>query len=318
MEDSAVDSQVIRLHKDAQQQQPEHLDDLISYKERRRRQNPDRKRHGARNQHKMKDFVRWLVATFPRQLDCSAAQAPILDVAGGKGELAARLCVCHQKKVILVDPRPSDPLLCFEMNVLPKLPKKWREKLLEKRKQSECQEEEHTIKESVKSTGVTDGSSISSSPYLQALFQERFQQLVMYFDHATLKTNDLHEAVRGSCLLVGMHADGATEAIVDAALQYNKPFCVVPCCVFPNLFPERRLNIITRQEVIATEEAAAKMTEPLHDTSSCKKQETMTSSVPVRTYEQFCEYLLQKDPRFQMTTLPFEGRNVAIWWDGKD
>ena len=42
------------------------------------------------------------------------------------------------------------------------------------------------------------------------------------------------------------------------------------------------------------------------------------TSVKVRSYEQFCRYLVQKDERFVMETLPFEGRNIAIWWDGKD
>ena len=31
----------------------------------------------------------------------------------------------------------------------------------------------------------------------------------------------------------------ATEAIVDAGLKYGKPFAVVPCCVFADLFPAR-------------------------------------------------------------------------------
>ena len=40
--------------------------------------------------------------------------------------------------------------------------------------------------------------------------------------------------------VIGMHPDQATEAIVDFALQYSKPFAVVPCCVFPDLFKHRR------------------------------------------------------------------------------
>jgi hypothetical protein len=38
----------------------------------------------------------------------------------------------------------------------------------------------------------------------------------------------------------------------------------------------------------------------------------------VRSHEQFRRYLVaSKDTRFKMETLPFEGRNVAIWWDGR-
>jgi hypothetical protein len=38
--------------------------------------------------------------------------------------------------------------------------------------------------------------------------------------------------------------------------------------------------------------------------------------IPVRTHDQFCKYLLAKDDRFVKEILPFDGRNVAIWWDG--
>ena len=42
-------------------------------------------------------------------------------------------------------------------------------------------------------------------------------------------------------IFVGLHSDQATEAIVDYALLSGRPFAVVPCCVFPKLFPTRRL-----------------------------------------------------------------------------
>jgi hypothetical protein len=238
--------------------------------------NPDRKRHGARNQHKMKDFVKWLLATFPDTVatsrstrssesdDTTTTMAPthILDVAGGKGELAARLCMCHLTSVVMVDPRPADVAHCYESLVLPKIPKKWQQRLEERR--------------------------ASNPQFVEEMVQERFRQLVMPMDDHTLATStELQEAVRDARLLVGMHADGATEAIIDAALLYKKPFVVVPCCVFPNLFQERR---------VSTDEG---------------------NTVPVRSHEQFCRYLQEKDARFQRCILPFEGRNIAIWWDGQ-
>ena len=42
-------------------------------------------------------------------------------------------------------------------------------------------------------------------------------------------------------IFVGLHSDQATETIVDYALLSGRPFAVVPCCVFPKLFPTRRL-----------------------------------------------------------------------------
>ena len=36
-----------------------------------------------------------------------------------------------------------------------------------------------------------------------------------------------------------MHPDQATGSIVEFAMENHKPFAVIPCCVFPRLFPNR-------------------------------------------------------------------------------
>ncbi|CAE7034728.1 unnamed protein product [Symbiodinium sp. CCMP2456] len=41
--------------------------------------------------------------------------------------------------------------------------------------------------------------------------------------------------------VVAMHPDEATDAVVELALLARCPFAVVPCCVFPTLFSDRRL-----------------------------------------------------------------------------
>mmetsp|Transcript_12468 Transcript_12468/g.31396 ORF Transcript_12468/g.31396 Transcript_12468/m.31396 type:complete len:392 (+) Transcript_12468:58-1233(+) len=309
-----------------------------------------KKRHGARNQHRHKFFVKWLISTFdleqssissistvhsgdsnsiasvgedknksddndvsdvkhnPETDDCDKNatvddknssqdstcatrtsylyQEPhILDVAGGRGEVSARLTMCHTQRVVMVDPRPADIVDCFERIVLPKIPNKWQRRLEEQRK--------------------------GNPDFVQNKVESRFQQLVTTFDSPKIMFDmkddnipvptplgsrsdliELQAAVQHATLIVGLHADGATEAIVDAALKYNKPFVVVPCCVFPNFFPMRRLIID-------------------------QKDGGPPQTIPVRSHEQFCTYLHQKDPRFVMEELPFEGRNIAIWWDGK-
>jgi hypothetical protein len=75
-----------------------------------------------------------------------------------------------------------------------------------------------------------------------------------------------------------MHPDQATEPIVDAALRLNKPFAVVPCCVFPDAFPERALD-----------------------------------GAPVRSYAQFLDYLRAKDPGIETAYLPFQGRSRVLY-----
>ena len=218
--------------------------------------NPQRKRHGARNQHRHKGFVKWIIDTFTL-----GDNLHVLDVAGGKGEVSARLTMCHRQNVVMVDPRPADIVNCYETLVLPKIPNKWQRRLEEQRKEN--------------------------PNFVKEIVDERFQQLVTTFDDQSLAiSEDLQDAVKEASVILGLHADGATEAIVNAALNHQKPFVVVPCCVFPNLFKKRRV-------------------------------EENGQMVPVRSHEQFCKYLANKDARFKIEVLPFDGRNVAIWWDGK-
>ncbi len=40
--------------------------------------------------------------------------------------------------------------------------------------------------------------------------------------------------------IVALHPDEATGVIVQTAVQNKIPFCVIPCCVFSRLFPERK------------------------------------------------------------------------------
>ena len=84
-------------------------------------------------------------------------------------------------------------------------------------------------------------------------------------------------------LLLGMHPDEPTEAIIDVALKHGLPFAVVPCCVFADLYPNRKLW---------SEE---------------------DGETPVRTYEQFLEYLLAKDASLRIETLPFQGKCNVIY-----
>lgn len=48
--------------------------------------------------------------------------------------------------------------------------------------------------------------------------------------------------LRSVKLVVGFHPDQATEACIDLALCLGVPFCIVPCCVFPSEFPNRRVK----------------------------------------------------------------------------
>jgi hypothetical protein len=130
---------------------------------------------------------------------------------------------------------------------------------------------------------------------------------------AELMSSSVLASTLSSCaLLYGMHADGATEALVDYALAHDKPFAVVPCCVFPGAAPHRRVR--RRCEPSAADPAAS--TEPSDVAHAVAADEW----VPVRSYDQFLDYLQAKHPSIQRANLSFEGRNTVLYRtvDNKD
>jgi hypothetical protein len=120
--------------------------------------------------------------------------------------------------------------------------------------------------------------------------EAQVRHLATWFDTAFVEES--HNDVWRHCSVVlGMHPDEATEDIIDLALAHDKPFAVVPCCVFWKRDPHRKTP----------------------------------NGKAVRTWEQFCEYLAAKDDgkqqqgggggggRIQIATLPFPGRNLVIY-----
>jgi len=81
-----------------------------------------------------------------------------------------------------------------------------------------------------------------------------------------------------SVLVVGLHPDQATGAIVQTAVSNQKPFAVVPCCVFARLFPEREVN-----------------------------------GVSVTTFSQLCLWLMSKHKNIRAKMLPFSGQNLVLY-----
>jgi len=77
---------------------------------------------------------------------------------------------------------------------------------------------------------------------------------------------------RDCSVLVGLHPDEATIPIVDIGLALQISWVVVPCCVF-----------------------GIKL--GLQNGNKC-----------VRSYDDLCQFILEKDPRIRQTTLPFRGR----------
>jgi len=81
--------------------------------------------------------------------------------------------------------------------------------------------------------------------------------------------------------IVALHPDEATGIIVQTAVQNKIPFCVIPCCVFSRLYPER-INPRGRGGVVST-------------------------------YYELIDWLVNLHPAIRVTRLPFEGANIAVW-----
>ena len=94
-----------------------------------------------------------------------------------------------------------------------------------------------------------------------------------------MKDPELTSLVLSASILVGVHPDEATEAIVDTAIHFKIPFAIVPCCLHSALYPDRMLAI----------------------------------DRVVNSYDLFIEYLTSKHSSIQRVHLPFDGRNICLY-----
>ncbi|KAI8384664.1 uncharacterized protein BYT42DRAFT_563245 [Radiomyces spectabilis] len=206
--------------------------------------------HKSKKPHAMRAmiFAEWIFHTFapilPRGFEA-------LDIAGGKGELAMFMSRGYGIPTTVVEPNER------------KRPPYWYTRLL------------RLMLVHISKNGVIDerqGWPCDVEPqYLPSMLD----------DELLNRETALLDKV---ALLVGLHADQATEPIVDAALSLGKPFAVVPCCVFSHQFRSRRLQ----------------------------------SGKPVTTTEDLIQYLCEKDTNgrgtIRKTYLDFEGKNVVVYW----
>lgn len=90
--------------------------------------------------------------------------------------------------------------------------------------------------------------------------------------------------LEGCGAVLAMHPDEATEGSVDVALAAGRQFAVVPCCVFPHLFPHRKLR----------------------------------NGSAVVKLGSFIRYLREKDSRIRMARLGFAGCNTVVFMTAMD
>lgn len=193
-------------------------------------------------------FAAWLIDTFGRKLLCGGCG--VVDVAAGKGMLSAELCW-------QLDYSSIAEVRCEKCG--PAQGTRWS------LQNSDGELLHCTLVEPAPRDGFEELKPPNSS------------LLVESFD-STFPASHL-ELSSGCSIFVGLHPDQPTEAIVDVALALGKPFAVVPCCVFSNLFPLRQQA--TGQHVVG--------------------------------YGSFIRYLKAKDPRIESARLNFQGRNRVLF-----
>ncbi len=75
--------------------------------------------------------------------------------------------------------------------------------------------------------------------YLHA--SKGFEQITTFFNNQQFM--EAHKSIWNKAdLIIGLHPDEATDDIIEMSMQDFKPFVCVPCCVFPNKFPNRKLK----------------------------------------------------------------------------
>ena len=202
-------------------------------------------------------FAAWLVSTYGR--GALSKGTGVLDVAGGKGELCAALNALGVPCVLL---EPDARGLATSLGV---------------------------------AGGAGGGGSAPATTQVVVASLEGDGSSLLARGNATHASDEEKRAsalVRGASIVVGMHADAATEPIVDLALALGVPFAVIPCCVLPALFPFRTIAVVGKKT---------------------------TTRQKVRSYRAFCQYLLDKASDrglapFQTDHLAFVGKNQVIFY----
>ena len=286
-----------------------------------------RARAGAPNSDRGAKFAEWLASTFGT--DALAAGGGVLDVAGGSGALAFELGVRRGINTTVVDPRRLrlDASQQRTVRYLQARPAARVPSAASALAAQEAAGQQGTIDGSSAPAGLGDDARAAlgptdwgrhfpeegGSPTAWVVGErgghggDRPRRVLVWhlgqcFDAEFVRSQGAL-AWRDCSVVVGMHPDEATEAIVDMAIQHGKPFAVVPCCVFWRSNQRRMLREVA---------AAAN-----DDDNEGPTAETMGAFTTVKSWSQFCDYLQAKAPGvIQRAELPMRGRNIVLFAHG--
>jgi hypothetical protein len=190
----------------------------------------------------------------------------VLDVAGGKGDLSWLLCNIDGANSVVVDPRCTDhsklereALWYYQHRNESILGK--QSPLMDLQVQPPYLAARHLrifmddkLLDSLNNTEKTD---LDWEKFWKEA-NERSENLPEMLHHQPRSKTDAAAAcateastiknpidgrniIESTTLILGFHPDEGTEPCINLALKLKIPFAVVPCCVFPNLFNNRKL-----------------------------------------------------------------------------
>ena len=248
----------------------------ISERKRRRRElaaedgDPHAEGGGAKTKAKRAEvFVKWLVETFG--VETLSKGSGVLDVAGGRGDVSFELHTKRKITCTLVEPRPRK---------LNKAQHKWLKTRNNNAKAGECEDGNKNGEEDIPRETDTSPPETPCQPRTDATSSESAGILCQQV--RDMFTPDNWHKFADCSVVLGMHPDEATESIVDFAKKFGKPFAVVPCCVFPALFPDR--HELTRDD----------------------------TRIPVTERRQLVQWLADKT-KGEVAHLGFEGANAVVY-----
>ena len=229
-------------------------------------------------------FTIWLIEKFGQ----TYLRTGLVDVAGGNGGLSFELSVRYGINCILIEPRHVE---------LSSVIRKRMQKITEQR----SSESPNAPYQNPKHAKHASDDAFVLEMVWDAIYKESLPfkhiQTEFHFINTPILDPVLVDVLNSSVILVGIHPDQATESVIDAALYFNKSFAVVPCCVFPNLFPQRYISKEVRD-----------INSEMNTVNTVN-----TVSTLVRTYDDFITYLCNKDKSILIDYLPFEGRNIVLY-----
>jgi hypothetical protein len=242
-------------------------------------------------------------------LSSARADGVIIDVAGGKGDLSWLLTNVDDLASVIVDPRLPKDHLVRSVEYLKSHPEEMHRRavpglptyqplagLIPKLEEKNAFAKPKHLRILVNQELVDavrsarrggdqqwDEFWVKATQKGEETHTQGYKEDFTFSENQIVDPAEALETILNARLIVGFHPDQATDACIDLAVLLQVPYCVVPCCVYPSDFPDRRGPDGNR----------------------------------VRAYQELIEYLKDKDPRVRMCMLPFyetsTARNIALY-----